>query len=177
MQCPIDMDTASPEETPAMTTQPSIVTWHPHLSLGVTGHRDGHPALAKSRAEIEEALGSIFSAIEEIISSLEIDTSPVRLHSLLASGVDQMSAHLALQRGWDLVAPLPFGAELNLAINADAQTPADASALVAGEPAADRDVEARAEAIRQLLSSAHVFEIADRDETIEESFQPENFLR
>ena len=47
--------------------------------------------------------------------------------------------------------PLPFGADLNLAINAHPATPEDAAALCRGQPATDPAVEARAAAIRAYI--------------------------
>jgi len=155
-----------------MSTDPphaQLVTWNPHLSLGVTGHRDGNAALDANRAEVESVIASVFDAIDETLGGFAIELSPVRLHSLLASGVDQIAAELALARDWELVAPLPFGAELNLAINADAGTPADVRALLEGQSAADKTVEGRAEAIRSLSARARCFEIADRDAEIAEA--------
>ncbi|MEJ0006008.1 MAG: hypothetical protein WDM77_06365 [Steroidobacteraceae bacterium] len=58
--------------------------------------------------------------------------APTRLHCLLADGTDQLAAHAALERGWELVAPLPFGLALNVAINAHPASLADARALLAG---------------------------------------------
>ncbi len=63
--------------------------------------------------------------------------------------------------------PLPFGADLNLAINAHPPTPADAAALCRGDPAADREAEARAAAIRAITAQADMFELADRDAEVE----------
>jgi hypothetical protein len=50
-------------------------------------------------------------------------------------GLDQMAAGQALSRGWELVAPLPFGRTLNAAINALPTTAAEARFLLTGESA------------------------------------------
>lgn len=167
-----------------MTDQPTVMPsspaawpparWHPHLALGITGHRPDNRTYAANEAAVKAALLSIFETIEAIRREMAA-THPgrmgsgdehVRLHGLLARGVDQIAAQYALAHGWRLVAPLPFGAGLNLAINAEADTRADIMALGAGNSAADPAVEARAEAIRALMRRAHVFTIADRDEEI-----------
>jgi hypothetical protein len=89
---------------------------------------------------------------------------------MLADGADQLAARDALRRGWDLVAPLPFGAELNCAINARPANAADARAILAGADPADQATAARATAIRTCLGGALAFELAERDEEIEALF-------
>jgi hypothetical protein len=90
-------------------------------------------------------------------------TAPVRLHTLLADGADQVAATLALKRGWDLTSPLPFGRVLNRAIVAGPRTLADARALLAGQSPVDRDVAAPAAEIFELERQARLFELADQD--------------
>lgn len=143
-----------------------LVLWQPHLAIAITGHRPGNTALETNEAEVTSALGALFDRFDAIRHRHSEPPRPVRLHSLLAGGIDQTAATLALERGWSLVAPLPFGADLNLAINAHPATAADANALRKGRPATDAQVESRAAAIRNLMAEAHVFEIADRDEEI-----------
>jgi hypothetical protein len=138
------------------------------LSLGVTGHRETNATFTANRERVEAALGEVFSHIAAFIAA-EADslgpTAPVRLHNLLAHGVDQLTAAMAVRRGWELVAPLPFGRQLNLAINAHPVTKADATALLRGERPADPEVAARAEAVGQWYGAARLFELAEHDET------------
>lgn len=141
------------------------------LSLGITGHRAGHPSFALNEARIAAALAGIFELLEQAVAAtpavLGAGTfAPVRLHSLLANGTDQIAANLALTRGWELVAPLPFGHELNEAINALPPTVADAGALIARTRPHDAACAAQALAIRTLTERARVFELADRDAAI-----------
>ncbi|MFM2100231.1 MAG: hypothetical protein RLZZ366_1770 [Pseudomonadota bacterium] len=136
------------------------------LSLGVTGHRGGNAAFAANRSRVEAVLTEIFAAIGAFTAAEPTPPAPTRLHCLLADGVDQMAATGALARGWELVAPLPFGRDLNVAINASPETVADAQALIAGSAAADPATQARAAAIRELSGKAHLFELAERDATI-----------
>lgn len=154
-----------------MTDQPSAawppVIWRPHLSLGITGHRPDNPTFAANEAAVRAALLAIFEKIESIRREAATGQSGnVRLHGLLARGVDQLAADYALSHGWQLVAPLPFGAGLNLAINSEAATRTDVEALCEGRPAGDPAVERRAGEIRRLMQRAKVFEIADRDDEI-----------
>lgn len=148
-----------------------LVSWQPHLAIAITGHRPGNSALETNGEEVTIALRELFDRLDTIRKVYSDPARPVRLHSLLAEGVDQTAASLALERGWSLIAPLPFGADLNLAINAHPATAADAGALREGRPASDPQVESRASAIRNLMAQAHVFEIADRDEEIGQLFE------
>lgn len=141
--------------------------WQPHLSLGITGHRSGNPSFSRHADAIAAALADLFARIEAIAAALPGERGRLQLHSLLVEGTDQIAAELALARGWELVVPLPFGADLNLAVNAHPRTAADAAALCRGEPAADPEVEARAAAIRAITAEARRFELADRDAEVE----------
>ena len=141
------------------------------LSLGVTGHREGNAAFAANRAAIETTLAAIFDAIAAAVTAepplLGPDSlAPTRLHSMLVDGLDQMASHQALARGWELVAPLPFGKALNAAINAHPENVADARALITGKGRCGAATLARAKVIADLEAKARVFELADRDETI-----------
>jgi hypothetical protein len=136
--------------------------------LGVTGHRADHPAFAANRGRIEATLGSILDRIDAVIAATPPalgpgSNAPARLHGLLADGTDHAAARLALARGWELVAPLPFGRRLNEAVNGLPESAADARALLAGGDAADAGAQARVEAIRELSEKARIFELADQD--------------
>ena len=130
------------------------------LSIGVTGHRAGNTAFAANRDRIAAVLGRVLDVIEGATGA---DTAPVRLHTLLADGADQLAAREALARSWELVAPLPFGRDLNVAINAAPESVADAQALIAGGAATDTGTQERVAAIRELAASARLFELAERD--------------
>lgn len=145
--------------------------WQPHLSLGITGHRETNVEFAANTAAVTAALSDLLDQIDEVLVDISANLEGVRLHSLLVDGVDQIAGELALARGWNLVAPLPFGADLNLAINSRPETPADAAALCAGKPAGDVEVEARAQKIRLVTAKARLFELADRDEEVKTLFE------
>lgn len=142
----------------------------PHLSLGITGHRSSHELLAAGHEAVERELEKLFDRIDAALRDSGRDLAPARFHSLLVDGVDQLTARMALARNWELVAPLPFGNALNIAINAEPVDAADARKLVAGEAAGDPQVEARAQAIRDVAARAHLFELADRDAQIADLF-------
>jgi hypothetical protein len=138
------------------------------LNLAVTGHREGNPAFAANRSRVEIVLTEILGIISDAVKA-EAAHEPVaatRLHSMLAEGVDLMAAEQALARGWELVAPLPFGLDLNIAINALPATADDARAMIAGGDPASIDVKRRADAIRSMAKRALLFELAERDRII-----------
>ncbi|MDE2563814.1 MAG: hypothetical protein KGL48_16365 [Sphingomonadales bacterium] len=152
-------------------TSPVAVRCLSHLSLGITGHRRTNAALRDNLAAVVASLEALFARIDAHLAGHERELGPVRMHSLLVDGVDQIAAELAVARGWELVAPLPFGAAVNLAINARPATRADAEALCRGESASDPEVEARAHAIRTVTAQARLFELADRDEVARNLFE------
>ena len=146
------------------------------LAVGITGHRGGNPALAADVTRIADSLANIFSEIEadlaaEHAATPALSIQPTRLHTLLAHGVDQLAASAASALGWEIVAPLPFGRALNVAINAQPHTYADGAALLAGGDASDQSVQARAQGIRHWSDRARLFQLADRDNEIAALFE------
>ncbi len=133
----------------------------PVLSLGVTGHRANNSDFVAHEARIAAVMEQIFTAI-----AAAAGPARVRLHSLLADGTDQLAADGALARGWELVAPLPFGRALNQAINAHPASPADARLLLDGKPARGAKTALRAGAIAALEARARLFELGDADAAI-----------
>lgn len=142
-------------------------SWQPHLALGITGHRASNPWFCAHGDAIAASLADLFARIEGMVAVLPGAQGAVRLHSLMVDGTDQVAAQLALERGWELAVPLPFGAVLNSAINAHPASAADAAAMLAGEPSCDPAVEAKAAAIRTITAQAQLFELADRDAEVE----------
>jgi len=138
------------------------------LSLGVTGHRAANPSYAANIARIEAVLVQVFDAIDAAVAAAPPpfgpdSIAPTRLHSMLADGFDQSAAQCALTRGWQLIAPLPFGRALNTAINALPTKIDDARALLSDSDAGDLAVQRRAADIRALYPVARLFELADQD--------------
>jgi len=144
------------------------------LSIGVTGHREDHPRYAANRerihATLKDLLDLIASAIEQTTTPFGEPFASTRLCSLLADGADQRAAEEALSRGWELVAPLPFGARLNRAINAAPSNSADARALLGGAAPADVATARLADAVTRFYAHAHVFELADDDDALSAAF-------
>jgi hypothetical protein len=81
----------------------------PRIDFGVIGHRPNRlPAAARSkvRGEIARVLDALAAAIRARDASQA--RTEFALVSALAEGADQMTAEAALERGFALVAPLPF---------------------------------------------------------------------
>jgi hypothetical protein len=133
------------------------------LCIGVTGHRDDNPAYAANRDGIMAALSGIFAIVDRVTAAEEFATGTTRLHSLLAHGADIAAVEMAYARGWNVVAPLPFGLDLNIAINAHPGTVEDFNAVLNGTGGCSADVLARAHHIRDLVDKAHLFELAEQD--------------
>jgi len=96
------------------------------LSVGVTGHRATHAVYAANEAAIRRTLERALAALEGPGGGPR-----PRLHSLLAPGADLLAATYAQARGWEVVAPLPFGPDLNAAVNAEPATLAETKAIEA----------------------------------------------
>lgn len=136
------------------------------LSIAVAGHRSGHIALADKMDATEAALAAVLAAIEETRAGF----AAIRLHTMLADGVDQTAARLGRTLGWEIVAPLPFGAALTSAIGAS--SPIDDAAARRGlleqaklaEAAASPPSAARIAEFFASASDARIFALAERDE-------------
>ncbi len=141
------------------------------LTLGVTGHRAGHRGFAGNELGIAAVLDHVLDQIDLALSDAPTAAAlgpfaPIRLHTLLADGTDRMAALKALERGYELVAPLPFGRRLNRAINSLTGDAEDGRRLLSGGDARDPRSQQHATAIRELTDKAHVFGLADADDAL-----------
>lgn len=135
----------------------------PRLCLAITGHRESNPAFAANRDAVSSSLAMLFDAADAVTKRQAESAAPTRLFSLLAHGADLMAVDQAMTRGWEIAAPLPFGLELNVAINADPATVEDFDALLSGLPVNDIDTASRASLIRKVAAKAKLFELAEAD--------------
>lgn len=106
-----------------MSKDPAIVIASPPkpvfaLRVGVTGHRQSRLApdqLARIKNQIQTVLDDVSAAVKFAHEQFARDyaTSEALLYfvSALADGADTLAAQEALQRGWRLLAPLPFSKE------------------------------------------------------------------
>ncbi|MEM8724143.1 MAG: hypothetical protein AAGE86_01340 [Pseudomonadota bacterium] len=147
----------------------------PVLSIGVTGHRSSHPSFPADPASLDAAIQDCLEVIEREAKAAQIDglsdpNQRFRLVTLLADGTDHLAADAALAREWEVAAPLPFGSDLNRAINAQPKDAADARTMLSGKVPSDPACASRADAIRELSNQAIKFELAEQDAEIERCF-------
>ncbi len=139
----------------------------PRLCLAITGHRESNPAFAANRDAVAKSLAGLFDAADVVTQRQNEGSATTRLFSLLAHGADLMAVDQATARGWEISAPLPFGLDLNIAINADPTTVAEFDALLKGLPVGDPELVKRASHIREVAAGARLFELAEADTAIE----------
>ncbi len=135
----------------------------PRLCLAITGHRESNAAFAINRDAVAASLAMVFDAADAVTKKQNGGAAPTRLFSLLAHGADLMAVDQALARGWEISAPLPFGIDLNIAINADPANANDFDALLQRIPVGDAELSQRADHIRDVASRARLFELAEVD--------------
>lgn len=140
----------------------------PRLTIGVTGHRSAHPAFPADSSALKSQLQAVFDRIDAALA----DCTPAlggsapaatRLYTLTSDGTDQIAAHLALARRWELIVPLPFGQAVNAAVNARPMDLADLHKALAGEQVKEPGAKQRIAAIGDLTARAQLFELADDD--------------
>lgn len=156
-------------------SEPAVLAPPPppaRINLAITGHREGNAAFAANRSRIETVLGEVLDMISDAANAEapHVEIAPTRFHSMLSEGADLIGAEQALARGWELISPLAFGLDLNVAINALPMTADDARAMIAGADPADPKVKQRADAIRAMAARARLFEMAERDKAIGDLF-------
>jgi hypothetical protein len=135
------------------------------LAVGITGHRETNPAYAANHAAIAASLAALLAELDVLSGVVK-----PRLHSLLANGSDLDAVEVAVARGWQVAAPLPFGLALNIAINALPANAAEASLLLAGKYAGDSPACARGRQISMLAEQVDRFELAEADAAITDLF-------
>ncbi len=133
------------------------------LQIAITGHRENNAAFAANRDVIARALTAIFDAADRVTARQSETVATTRLMCLLAHGADLMGVDAAAMRGWPIVAPLPFGPALNIAINADPENAAEARAILAGHSTGNTALDGRAAHIRDIAANASLFALAEED--------------
>ncbi|MGB5078324.1 MAG: hypothetical protein WBO17_12670 [Sphingorhabdus sp.] len=152
-------------------TMPAVL-----LDIGITGHRSRHPVFASNSEAIAKCLNALMSLIDkaaaqEALAMDRVAGPLVRLHSLLAYGADLMAVKTARAKNWPVVAPLPFGRDLNLAINAQPTSLNDMELLLCGQKPVDNETALRASEIGKEQDVASVFELAEQDQAVEALFR------
>ena len=135
------------------------------LTIGITGHRESNPAFAANRDAIAATVAALFAEFDQVAGKVR-----PRLHSLLANGSDLTAVEAALSLDWQICAPLPFGLDLNIAINAMPANAGEGLRLLAGDRFGDSPAFERARQIAKLAEHCERFELAEADEPITELF-------
>ena len=134
------------------------------FSIGVTGHREGNASYDANSEQIREAFERLLDAIAERLAALEGKVPPdLRLVTNLAHGADLMAAESALDRGYRVLAPLPFGNGINLSLNTPRLSLAETAAMARGEEPEGDWQKAHLERHISVLDRAQCFELADQD--------------
>jgi hypothetical protein len=133
------------------------------LQIAITGHRENNAAFARNRDAIASTLAALFDAADRVTARQIDDVASTRLICLLAHGADLMGVEAAVSRGWPIVAPLPFGLELNTAINADPEDADQARAILEGRATGDPALDSRASHIRAIAAQSTLFALAEED--------------
>ena len=153
------MMSATKTPMPVLTAPPL------RLAIGITGHRETNPAFAANRDAIAATIAALFAEFDHAAGAVR-----PRLHSLLANGSDLAAAEAALLLDWQISAPLPFGLDLNIAINAMPATAEEGRKLLNGDRDGTSPACARARQIATLAAQAERFELAEADGLIAELF-------
>ncbi|HMS20081.1 hypothetical protein [uncultured Sphingorhabdus sp.] len=144
------------------------------LDIGITGHRSHHPVFSANSSAIAQSLVELVTFLDVTArQTTGVSDNPdplVRLHSLLAYGADLMAVKTATAIGWPVIAPLPFGRALNLAVNAQPTRLDDMRALLTGQDPADQLTFQRAAEIRSSEYEVSLFELAEQDGAVEALF-------
>ncbi len=146
---------------------------HPRtgFSVSITGHRRSHLSYPADERALQSALGAILADIDEAVAELataigQERVGPTRMHSLLAEGADSLGAQMAIDHGWQLVSPIPFGRNLSRAIHARPMSGDDARAILAGGDPSHSDTLARLRPLDMLSDAAKLFELQEQDERL-----------
>ncbi|MEQ1509275.1 MAG: hypothetical protein ABL909_02590 [Sphingopyxis sp.] len=140
------------------------------LCIGITGHRSGNAAYAHNEATIATAFSWVSDGIDRAVAQASGGVGRVRLYSLLALGADMMAIDQALLRRWEVVAPLPFGIDLNIAINCRTTRREDALAIIAGTDSGDVPLDTRTAKMREAARRVKLFELAEQDALVANLF-------
>jgi hypothetical protein len=144
---------------------------HPpsRITLGISGHREGNAAFASNRAGILDALATVFDIVDRVTARHDAAVATTRLISPLAQGADMVAAAMAIDRHWNLIAPIPFGLDLNIAINACPDDAVQTLNLLEGQACAAA-TQQMVDTMRAVAASACRLELAEQDEHLRALF-------
>jgi hypothetical protein len=133
------------------------------ICIGISGHRGGNAEFASNLEMISKQLNGLFAIVDQVIKRQKDVHAKTRLVSPLAQGSDLMAADLALARGWDVCAPLPFGLDLNFAINLDGAAPEEIFAFLDGKAGCSPETLAQLSYMQSIAGKTRRFELAEQD--------------
>ncbi len=136
------------------------------LSIGVTGHREGNPAFSDNRAAIEQAVAALFARVKDKIASAQEQAAELRVVTNLANGCDLMATQIAAKLDATVIAPLPFGTDVNLALNMLGSSWPAAMLIADGQEPEDKAEAANWHALKAAHAQANCFELCDQDEAL-----------
>jgi hypothetical protein len=153
----------------------ALMTPQLRFGVGITGHRSTHPSFIENRDRIEASLTRIIQQLDSLArkaaKTANCSALQPRLHALLASGSDLMAVRIAQSNNWEIVAPLPFGLDLNIAINAQPNTAEDMAALMAHASPENPTVGALAADIRAAAQQAKIFALSEEDAAVTKLYE------
>jgi DNA mismatch repair protein MutH len=140
------------------------------ISIGITGHRRSNADFAANEPVIVESLKRILDAADRVTARHGEAAGATRLYSLIAHGADMIAMNMAFARNWEVIAPLPFGFDLNVAISAEPRSAAAARALLAGDDCGEEPAATMAKETRVAGSKCQLFALAEQDEAVSHAF-------
>ncbi len=141
------------------------------ICIGISGHRGGNAAFASNFEMIGARLNALFAIVDQVIERQKDIHAKTRLLSPLAQGSDLLAADLALARGWDVCAPLPFGHKLNVAINLGTAAPEEIYAYLDGKAGCSAETLAQLSYMQSIADKTRRFELAEQDVLVEQLFR------
>lgn len=137
------------------------------LTIGVTGHREGNPVFSANRDAIEREIAALFASIQQRVASAS-PAGCARLVTNLANGCDLLAARIAADLEIEVLAPLPFGSDLNLALNTlNADWP-EVERIALGHEPQEADERRNWASLKKVVAHAKCFELADQDAALKE---------
>ena len=132
--------------------------------IGVTGHRAGNAPFDANREAIDSAIGALLKAAQGALGDCAGSGPPdLRVVTNLANGSDLMAARAARDLGMGVLAPLPFGKQLNRAFNVLAHDWSLMHAVASGQAPEAPDEQANLSQLDEAMAHAQCFELAEQD--------------
>ncbi|MFZ1742668.1 MAG: hypothetical protein WAT93_07430 [Pontixanthobacter sp.] len=137
------------------------------LHIGITGHREGNAAFDANKPQINDALMQLLDGLAALPDrSSDPQFCEMRIITCLAHGADLMAAGIARDRKWPVSAPLPFGKDLNMAINTPQMGNLEVLAALDGVQPQSEAASQNWKFLSELTEYAHCFALAEQDDPV-----------